>query len=82
MPPAGGWKSSRTVSIRPDVQLPAAPRMALMCRVPPVWRTLAVVVGATAIAGFSENPAQRSVHQETPEHIKKHRRNRPNSDGT
>src|SRR5204862_5941417 len=43
-PPAGGWKSARLVSIRPEVQLPAPSRCGVIRRLPPPSRdTLAVL---------------------------------------
>ncbi|CAL2069576.1 protein of unknown function [Streptomyces murinus] len=44
LPPAGGWKSVRVVSIRPEVQLPDASRRGVMSRSPlPSRETLLVL---------------------------------------
>ena len=44
-PPAGGLKSVRRVSIRAEVQLPAASRSGVIRRLPaPSWLTLAVLL--------------------------------------
>ena len=45
LPPAGGWKSVALVSIRAEVQLPAASLSGVIARCPaPSWLTLAVLL--------------------------------------
>jgi hypothetical protein len=54
LPPAGGWKSVRWVSIRAEVQLPAASRSGVIARWPaPSMLTLA---GALVIRSTSPVP--------------------------
>src|SRR5690242_11794213 len=60
LPPAGGWKSVRLVSMRPEVQLPAALRTGVMRRLPlPSSATLLVllvIVSTSPVPQFAGPP--------------------------